>query len=130
MTNPLDKFSHQLADCWRQPQKALLHEGLETDDEIKASFVNCLQNPVGYYPALGESVFAGDTVAIVLQDTLPRPSVFLEAMLEQLMATNVAVNDISVVVSPETARKFGVELDPIHDEQEEREVHVYRPIEK
>ena len=61
------------------------------------------------YPAFTESVFAGDSVAIVLQDDLVGPREVLESLIAQFEESNVSPADISVVISEATARALGAQ---------------------
>ena len=108
--NEIDEFSRQLADCWIQPQRRESFSSLLNDADTETAFLEALQSPVGFHPPLADSVFAGDRIAIVLQDELPRPRLLLECLLKQLMATNIEPTDITVVVSALMARRFGLEL--------------------
>ena len=78
------------------------------DFDFVAQLKNAFDNPI-MYPSFAESVFAGDTVVIVLQDDLAYPREILEALVSQFEASNVSPADISIVISEATAQTLGVE---------------------
>ena len=77
------------------------------DFDFVAQLKNAFDNPI-MYPSFAESVFAGDTVVIVLQDDLAYPREILEALVSQFEASNVSPADISIVISEATAQTLGV----------------------
>ncbi len=108
--NGFEEFSATLGECWVQPQRDRFGHAILSDEDVADAFGDALESPFGYYPPLTEAVFPGDTVAIVLQDKLPRSRLLLDCLLKRLMVTNVEPTEITVVVSPATAKSFGLEL--------------------
>jgi len=98
-----------LADSEFQAKFASPQAGsVETIDfDFSAQLKTAFENPI-MYPSFAESVFAGDTVVIVLQDDLPYPREILEALIAQFEASNVSPADISVVISEATAQTLDV----------------------
>ncbi len=84
----------------------------ESDDQVEfdlqAELRSAFKDPI-MYPAFTESVFAGDSVAIVLQDDLVGPREVLESLIAQFEESNVSPADISVVISEATARALGAQ---------------------
>ena len=84
----------------------------ESDDQVEfdlqAELRSAFKEPI-MYPAFTESVFAGDSVAIVLQDDLVGPREVLESLIAQFEESNVSPADISVVISEATARALGAQ---------------------
>ena len=78
-----------------------------SDFDFSAQLRTAFENPI-MYPSFAESVFAGDTVVIVLQDDLPFPQEILESLISQFESSNVSPADISVVISEATAQTLGV----------------------
>ena len=82
----------------------------ESDDraefDLAAELRSAFKDPI-MYPAFTESVFAGDSVAIVLQDDLRCPREVLESLIAQFEESNVSPADISVVISEATAQALG-----------------------
>ena len=82
----------------------------ESDDraefDLAAELRSAFKDPI-MYPAFTESVFAGDSVAIVLQDDLRGPREVLESLIAQFEESNVSPADISVVISEATAQALG-----------------------
>lgn len=70
--------------------------------ELGESLAEALKSPI-MYPPLAESVFAGDTVAIVVQDDLPEVRRMLDVMVAHLADLNVAAADVTIVMSERTA---------------------------
>ena len=81
-------------------------EGLDFD--LNAGLRSAFKDPI-MYPTFAESVFAGDTVVIVLQDDIQFPQEILESLVSQFEESNVSPADISVVISEATAKTLGVE---------------------
>ena len=78
-----------------------------SDFDLSAQLKSAFENPI-MYPTFAESVFAGDTVVILLQDDIPYPQEILESLVAQFEASNVSPADISVVISEATAQTLGV----------------------
>ena len=83
---------------------------VETEFDLRAQLRSAFQDPI-MYPPFTDSVFAGDTVVIVLQDDLQYPQEVLEALIGQFEESNVSPADISVVISEATAQTLGVKPD-------------------
>lgn len=98
---PDDKFAKPQLD-------AKLNAKVEPDIDLSAAMKEALAAPV-FYPGLSESIFPGDSIAIVLQSDLPHPKLVLELLLEQLSSVNVEPTDIVVVVTARTAEQIGIE---------------------
>ncbi len=71
-----------------------------------------LENP-RHYPALSDSVFPGDRVAIALQNGIAHPEPILSSLLEPLWEANVAPADVVIVVSRRTAKQLGFSNDQL-----------------
>ena len=78
-----------------------------TSVELAGALRDALSSPLDY-PAFEQTVFAGDTVAIVLQQGLPKPRAVIAALLEMLASSDVALTDVTFVVSPTTAGSLGI----------------------
>lgn len=59
------------------------------------------------YPALAESVFPGDRVAIAVQSGLPDAAKIVQAVLQQLFENGIGAEDVIIVLHPEAAEGFG-----------------------
>lgn len=94
---------------------------LEDDVAVSSAVRHAADNPVGDYPPLAESVFAGDTVAVVLQNELARPKTVLKSVIDLLIETSIESADISVIVLPQMAVQFGLETGG--DDSEEQPQH-------
>ena len=77
------------------------------DFDLNTQLKTAFENPI-MYPSFAESVFAGDTVVIVLQDDLASPQEILESLVAQFEVSNVSPADISIVISEATAQTLGV----------------------
>ena len=77
------------------------------DFDLNAQLKNAFENPI-MYPSFAESVFAGDTVLIALQDDIPYPQEILESLVAQFESSDVSPADISIVISEATAQTLGV----------------------
>jgi hypothetical protein len=76
--------------------------------EIKSMLGAAVKSPI-MYPPLAESVFAGDTVAIVVQNDLPEARAILEALVECLCGLSIAATDVSIVISKQTADAMSID---------------------
>jgi hypothetical protein len=76
--------------------------------DLPAAIKSAFATPI-LYPPIPESVFAGDTVAIVLQNELPQAKAVLNAIIDQLSGLNVAATDITVVITEKTAADFSID---------------------
>lgn len=102
------KLFNQLPDSkFAKPQ---LSGNIEPEIDLPAAFKATLDAPE-FYPPLSDSVFPGDSVAIVLQSNIPHPRKVLDALLYRLASVNVAVSDILVVITRRTADQL--QLDPV-----------------
>lgn len=90
------------------------------DVDISALLANSLNEPLDY-PPIKDSVFAGDTVAIVLQRDLPKPTVVLNALLDYLLTLNVEPTDITVVLPGSLAELFGIKAEEFQTQAAEGE---------
>jgi hypothetical protein len=81
-----------------------------------------------FYPPIDESVFPGDTIAILLQSDLPHPRSVLGALLGQLNQANISASDIVVVISPIMAAKFGIESSQYESPEENAPEGIRPPI--
>ena len=102
----LHKLFDQLPD--EKFSKPQLGETHKPNIDVGLAMKTSLEQPT-LYPPLAESVFAGDSVAIVLQSNLPHAKIVLESLLEQLMQINVEPADIVVVISAKTAQQLGID---------------------
>lgn len=75
--------------------------------DVAAAMKSALESPL-HYPAIGESIFAGDTVAIVLQSGLPHAKNVLQSLLDLLGEISVESSDVNVVLTAGTAEQLGI----------------------
>ena len=94
--------------------------------DLATLLADALNQPLDY-PPLRESVFVGDTVAIVLQRDLPKPKVVLNALLDYLLTLNVEPSDITVVLPGVLADPFGIKPDEFQSQVVEGEEHTTPP---
>ncbi|MEM7456075.1 MAG: lactate racemase domain-containing protein [Planctomycetota bacterium] len=85
--------------------------GFDNKDSLLDAVRHSASNPVGDYPPLAQSVFAGDTVAVVLQKEISRPVEVLKSVIDLLSETSVESADITVVLPPPLASVFGIAAD-------------------
>ncbi len=102
----LDSLS---ADNWISPQAGPETSALDGEAEIADALRAALENPVDEYPPLSQSIFPGDTIAIVLQANLPKSASILQTLIETLLETNVEPADITVVLSRTLAAEFDLQ---------------------
>jgi hypothetical protein len=93
-----------LPDKFAKPQLELEST---PDIDLSQAMQESLADPL-FYPPLNQSVFPGDTVAVALQDNLPKPKQIFEALLAQLENVNVEPSDITLVITPKMANKFSI----------------------
>ena len=100
------------------PQQVAESTGVELEAALRSSW----ENPVEF-PPLQQSVFPGDQVVLVLQHQLPHPLQVITTVVDQFKEWGLAVEDLSVVVSPSTARTLGLsdDVSPSSDEQDPNE---------
>jgi len=75
--------------------------------DLKSELKQSLANP-HFYPALSDSVFTGDRIAISLQPGLPAAKLVLTTLVEQLTDAGVDIDDIAVVVDRRLAVELGI----------------------
>lgn len=63
-----------------------------------------------FYPPINEWMFAGDSIAILLQSDLPQPRRVLDAVLESIRTTDVEPADMTVVVSIDLSKQLDLVL--------------------
>jgi hypothetical protein len=85
-------------------KSAALDEEKSADLEIQLN--QALDHPLDY-PPLRASVFQGDRVAIALQTGIPRAAELLSMLLKQLFQAGIQLQDLTVVIHPESAAEFG-----------------------
>jgi len=79
---------------------------------IEALLIKALSSPIDH-PALNESIFPGDRVAILVQNGLPAARETLESLVRVLEKSRIETENILVVVSESMMRTFDlVELTP------------------
>jgi hypothetical protein len=61
-----------------------------------------------FYPRLKEFLFPGDTLAILLQSSLPDPRSILQPIIQYCLQMKVDPNDIAVVITDQMASQFGI----------------------
>ena len=100
------------------PQQVAESTGVELEAALRSSW----DNPVEF-PPLRQSVFPGDQVAVVLQNQLPHPLEVITTVVDQFKEWGLDVEDLSVVVSPSTARTLGLSNDgsPAANDQDPNE---------
>lgn len=81
-------------------------------EQILEKLGQALLNPLDY-PALNESVFAGDKIAIALQNGLPSPQIVLTGLLQRLFETGIEAGDIVVVAGAKLASELGLDAEQI-----------------
>ena len=115
-------FDHLPDGKFAKPQ---LDMAIAPNIDLSSAMTQTLSEPE-YYPPLNQSVFPGDSVAIVLQSGLPHPRKVLAALIEQLDSADVAMTDIIAVVSRRTADQLGI--DPkLYQVPEENRAEGKRP---
>ena len=99
----MDLELHLLPEKFIRPlpsSKEIAGEGLAE------ALAEAVAHPVNF-PALNESVFPGDRVAIVLQSKICQPLALLKGMIEMLLDCGIEPADIEILVTRETARSIG-----------------------
>jgi hypothetical protein len=81
-------------------------------EQIQQKLAQSLQHPLDY-PALKESVFAGDKIAIALQNGLPSPEIVVTGLLESLFEIGIEPADIVVVADTKMASVLGLGAEEI-----------------
>ncbi len=74
--------------------------------DLPQAFCAALAQPL-HFPAISQSVFPGDRVAIALQFGLPHALEFLALLIAQLTNLSIEPDDIVVVINRELAEQFG-----------------------
>lgn len=87
------------------PQRQADAEGVALADALRRSW----EEPIDF-PPLHQAVYPGDQVVLVLQHQLPQPRAVIEVVVDQLLQWGLELEDLSVVVSPATARSLGIQL--------------------
>lgn len=115
-------FDHLPDDKFDKPQ---LDADVAPHVDLSSAMKQTLSAPE-FYPPLNQSVFPGDSVAIVLQSGLPHSRLVLATLIEQLGSVNVAVSDIVVVVTRRTADQL--DIDPgLYEIPDENKAAGIRP---
>jgi hypothetical protein len=86
-----------------------LDVSIEPNIDLSNALKAALDSPE-FYPPLSESVFAGDTVAIVLQTDIPHANYLIESIVDYLISTGIELTDITLVVTGRTAENLGIPL--------------------
>ena len=98
--------------------------------DLGESLAQAAKSPI-MYPPLADSVFAGDSVAIVVQDDLPEARRIVEVMIAYLAELNVAANDVTIVMGKRMAD--ALEVDPavyrMPEETKDEQPPVQFPLE-
>ena len=80
---------------------------IEPNIDLSSALKKTLDAPE-FYPALSESVFEGDTVAIALQSDIPHANYLTESIVDYLITNGIELNDITLVVTGRTAENLGI----------------------
>jgi hypothetical protein len=98
----------------------------ESKQEDLAELVSAALAQPLFYPPISQWMFAGDTVAILLQSDLPSPRKTLDAVLESVRQTDVEPTDVLVVVTKKLGKRLGLIADPTELESDEYAPTNYR----
>ncbi len=121
-------FAQLPDDKFAKPQ---IGENVEAPIDLPKVMKQALAAPENF-PPLNESVFPGDSIAVVLQSDLPHPRLVLAALIEQLSSLRVAMSDIVVVITRRTADQLGLNPEvfeiPEHNKPEGKRPAIF-PVE-
>lgn len=104
--------------------------GAAASIDLAKSLAQAIKSPI-MYPPLAESVFAGDTVAIVVQDDLPEVRRMLDVLISQLAELNITAGDVTIVIGKRTANALEIDSSvyQLHDETKDEQPPVQFPME-
>ncbi len=115
-SNAIDEVSSDSFPLKRLTDSIFACPAVQSDADVafdlKSELRRSLASP-HFYPALSESVFPGDRIAISLQPGLPDAKLVLTILVEQLTDAGVDRKDIAVVVDRTLAAELGVSISEI-----------------
>ncbi len=113
-TTPIDKELDELLQLTGESSFALPQAmvGEREEAPLNELFMAAISSPVEGLP-LSQSVFAGDSVTIVLQPEIPQAKSLLDIAIRALLDAEVESTDISVVIDERTAATLGLSTEEL-----------------